>query len=185
MELEGNHVAVLVDDDYADLELWYPALRLQEAGAEVVIVGPETRRYTSQHGLPIQADSQAAQVSADDFDAIIIPGGAVPDALRRHPAMAALVHDMEQRGKVVAAISDADPPVTPPPEAAAAHTERFFSLQARVQQDEGTFAESTVLREGNVITARPPVNLPAFCRMIMVALMAANSTPSEHLKDYG
>jgi protease I len=185
MELEGNHVAVLVDDHYADLELWYPALRLQEAGAEVVIVGPETRRYTSQHGLPIQAESRAEQVSADDFDAIIIPGGAVPDAIRRDPAMAALVHDMEQRGKVVAAISDADQHLTSSRDAAAAHTERFFGVKARVQQDEGAFAESTVLREGNVITACPPVNLPAFCRMIIVALMAANSTPSEHLKDYG
>jgi len=157
MELAGNHVAVLVEDHYADLELWYPALRLQEAGAEVVIVGPETRRYTSQHGLPVQADICAEQASADDFDAIIIPGGAVPDAIRRDPAMAALVHDMEQRGKVI----------------------------ARVQPEEGTLAESAGCREGNVITARPPVNLPAFCRMIIVALMAANSAPSEHLKDYG
>jgi protease I len=48
MELEGNHVAVLVDEHYADLELWYPALRLQEAGAEVVIVGTEARSYTSR-----------------------------------------------------------------------------------------------------------------------------------------
>jgi deglycase len=157
MELEGNRVAVLVENHYADLELWYPALRLQEAGAEVVIVGPETRRYTSQHGLPIQADIRAEQVSADDFDAIIIPGGAAPDAIRRDPAMAALVRDMEQLGKVV----------------------------ARVPREEGTFTENTVLREGNVITACPPVNLPGFCRMIIVALMAANSTPAEHLKDYG
>jgi hypothetical protein len=75
--------------------------------------------------------------------------------------------------------------LTSTPEAAEADSERFFGLKARVQQDEGAFAESTVLREGNVITACPPVNLPAFCRMIIVALMAANSTPSEHLKDYG
>jgi len=185
MELEGNRVAVLVEDHYADLELWYPVLRLQEAGAEVVIVGTETRRYTSQHGLPIQADSRAEQVSADDFDAIIIPGGAVPDALRRDPAMAVLVREMEQRGKVVAAVSDADQNLTSTHDADDTYTERVFSLTARVQQEEGAFAESTVLREGNVITACPPVNLPAFCRMIIVALMAANSAPSEHLKDYG
>ena len=185
MELEGNHVAVLVEDHYADLELWYPALRLQEAGAEVVIVGSEARRYTSQHGLPIQADIRAEQVSADDFDAIIIPGGAAPDAIRRDPATAALVHDMEQRGQVVAAISYADQNLTSTHDTYDAHTERFFSLKARVQPEEGAFAESSVLCEGNVITACPPVNLAAFCRMIIVALMAANSTPSEHLKDYG
>jgi protease I len=148
-------------------------------------VGTEARSYTSQHGLPIQADIGAAQVSADDFDAIIIPGGAAPDAMRRDPAMAALIHDMEQRGKVVVAISSPDPVLTSVHDEDDAHTKRFFSLKARVQQAEGVFAESTVLREGNVITACPPVNLTAFCRMIIVALMAAHSTPSEHLKNYG
>jgi protease I len=135
--------------------------------------------------LPIQADIRAEQVSADDFDAIIIPGGAAPDAMRCDPAMVALVHDMEQRGKVVAAIAHPDPILTSVHDEYDEHTERFFSLKARVQQEEGALAESTVLREGNVITACPPVNLPAFCRMIIVALMAANSTPSEHLKNYG
>lgn len=186
MELEGNQVAVLVEDNYADLELWYPALRLKEAGAEVTIVGTEVRRYTSQYGLPIQADVRAEAVSADDFDAMIIPGGATPDAMRRDPAMARLIHDMEQRGKVVAAISHADrPSASSHGQEREEHAARVFGLKARVQQEEGAFAESTMLREGNIITACPPVDPIAFCRMIIVALMAANTKPSAHLKNYG
>lgn len=185
MELKGKHVAVLVEDNYADLDLWYPALRLQETGAEVVIVGAEARRYRSQHGLPIQADLRAGQVSADDFDAIIIPGSTAPDVTRSDPAITTLLHDMEQRGKVVAMISYADQTLTSAHDEHDEHTARFFDVNARVQQEDGAFAESTVLREGNIITACPPVNLLAFCRMIIVALMAAASSPSAHLKNYG
>jgi len=185
MELKGKHVAVLVEDHYADLELWYPVLRLQETGAEVVIVGSEARRYTSQHGLPIQADICVEQVSADDFDAIIIPGSATPDAMRSDPAIMTLIHDMEQRGKVVAAISYPDQPPTSAHEADDEQAARLSDVNARVQQEDGAFAESTVLREGNVITACAPVNLLAFCRMIIVAMMAAASGPSAHLKNYG
>jgi protease I len=96
MELEGKHVAVLVEDNYADLELWYPTIRLQETGAEVSIVGIEARRYTSEHFLPIQADiGVVAQVRADDFDAIVVPGSAAPDAVRSDPAIMTLIHYME------------------------------------------------------------------------------------------
>lgn len=185
MELKGQQVAVLVEDDYADLELWYPALRLQETGAEVRIVGTEARRYPSRHGLPIQADMRAEQVNADDFDAVIIPGGATPDAMQTDLAMVNFVHDMTQRGKVVAAISHTDQTVAPVQDQLDIHTARVLELNARVQHEEGAFADSTILREGNVITACPPVNLLAFCRMIIVALMAAASSPSQHLKNYG
>lgn len=185
MDLEGKRVAVLVEDNYADLELWYVALRLREAGAEVTIVGTGASRYLSQHGIPIHADISAHEVGVDDFDAVIIPGGAAPDAMRHDPAMVALVHDMEQHGKVVAAISYAGQAMTSAHDEHDAHTVRFFGLKARVVREEAAFAESAVIREGNLITARSPVDLPAFCRMIIAALAAQSSTPLEHVKDYG
>lgn len=185
MELEGKQVAVVVEDNYADLELWYPALRLQETGAEVMIVGSEVRRYTSQHGLPIQADICVEQVSDDDFDAIIVPGSATPDARRSDPAIRTLIHEMEERGKIVATISYANQTLISAHDADDEQPTRFLDVNARVQQKDGAFAESTVLREGNVITACAPVNLLAFCRMIVVAMMAAASSPAAHLKNYG
>jgi protease I len=185
MDLEGKRVAVLVEDAYADLELWYSALRLREAGAEVIIVGTGASRYVSQHGIPIHADISAQEVGADDFDAIVIPGGAAPEAMRRDPAMVALVHDMEQHGKVVAAISYAGQAMASAHDEHDAHTVRFFGLKARVVREEAAFAESAVIREGNLITARSPVDLPAFCRMIIAALVVQSSTPLEHVKNYG
>jgi protease I len=81
MELRGKRVAILVEDNYADLELWYLTLRLREAGADGTIVGPEAYTYTSTHGIAVQADASADQVQVDNFDALVIPGGSVADAL--------------------------------------------------------------------------------------------------------
>src|SRR4030065_122611 len=104
MELKGKHVAVLAEDLYEDLELWYPVHRFREAGAKVTIVGGGASGYSSKHGYPVTPDATADKVSADDFDAVIIPGGCAPDRVRRPKGLVALVRDVFARGKVVAAI---------------------------------------------------------------------------------
>ena len=96
-EAKGKRIAVLVEKLYEDLELWYPALRLREAGATVMIVGPKAgESYPSKHGYPAKADVSASDVKAADFDAIIVPGGYSPDHMRRHPAMIELVTQGDQ-----------------------------------------------------------------------------------------
>src|SRR5438309_685416 len=90
--VRGKRVAVLVEKFYEDLELWYPVLRLREAGAKVTIVGPKAgETYASKHGYPAKAEASASEVKAADFDAIIIPGGYSPDHMRRHKEMVDLV----------------------------------------------------------------------------------------------
>ena len=103
--VKGKRVAVLVEKFYEDLELWYPVLRLREAGCDVKIVGPKAgETYASKHGYPARADVAAGDVKAADFDAIIIPGGYSPDHMRRHAAMVDLVTQAGRMGKVLAAI---------------------------------------------------------------------------------
>ena len=63
MQLDGKRVAVLAEDQYEDLELWYPLLRLREAGAEVTVVGmPGVEEYHSKHGYPVKVDVAARDV---------------------------------------------------------------------------------------------------------------------------
>ena len=72
--LKGKRVAVLVEKFYEDLELWYPVLRLREAGCDVKIVGPKAgETYASKHGYPAKSDVAASEVKAADFDAVDHP----------------------------------------------------------------------------------------------------------------
>jgi protease I len=84
MELKGKRVAVLAENMYQELELWYPLLRLREAGAETFVVGTgSAESYNSKHGYPVQVDVAAGDVRADEVDAVVVPGGYAPDLMRR------------------------------------------------------------------------------------------------------
>src|SRR5689334_6797269 len=99
MALDGAKIAVLVEDNFQELELWYPVLRLREEGAEVFIVGPEQgRTYASKHGYTATADRAADEVEIGSLDAVIVPGGYAPDLMRRRPAMVRLVRNANERG---------------------------------------------------------------------------------------
>src|SRR5947208_5630878 len=105
MDLKQARVAVLVEQQYQELEVWYPIYRLREAGCRVTLVGPESNQaYPSKLGYPARSDAAAREVSADDFDILVIPGGFAPDYLRRHESVVRLVSTMVEQGKVVAAI---------------------------------------------------------------------------------
>jgi len=103
--LDGIRVLALVDDDYEDLELWYPKLRLEEAGVHVTIAGETPGgRYTGKHGYPCSSDAAITDMEAADFHGILLPGGWMPDKLRRNPRVLDLVRTFAAHGKLVAAI---------------------------------------------------------------------------------
>src|SRR5947199_724697 len=104
MELSGLRACVLVEQQYQEMEVWYPVYRLREAGCKVTLVGPEAgHTYPSKLGYPAKSDRAAKDVSAEDFDVLVIPGGFAPDYLRRDEATLRLVSAMAEQGKVVAA----------------------------------------------------------------------------------
>ncbi|MFM8734243.1 MAG: type 1 glutamine amidotransferase domain-containing protein [Pirellulales bacterium] len=103
--LDGTRILVLVGDDYEDLELWYPKLRLEEVGAHVTVAGSmQGRTYAGKHGYPCTSDAAIADMEAADFHGIVIPGGWMPDKLRRDEKVLDLVRDFAAHGKLVAAI---------------------------------------------------------------------------------
>jgi protease I len=169
--LEGKRVAVLVEDQYEDQELWYPLLRLREAGAETVVVGPEAgRTYESKHGYPAKADVAAAGVSGADFDAVIIPGGYAPDRMRRHEAMVRLVRDACQAGRLVAAICHAGWMLASADVLRGRTVTGFFAIRDDLVNAGASYVDREVVRDGNLVTSRTPADLPAFCREIVGAL---------------
>ena len=104
-QLNDKHFLIFVDDIYEDLELWYPKLRLIEADATVVVAGPKAaHRYEGKNGYPCLSDAAIADVQAADFHGVILPGGFMPDKLRRDAKVLQLVKDFAEAGKLVAAI---------------------------------------------------------------------------------
>ncbi len=171
MELTGKRVAVLAEGLYEDLELWYPVLRLREAGAAVVIVGTgSSETYVGKHGVPVVVDEDADEVTAADFDAVVIPGGYAPDRLRRYEAVLALVREAHQQGKVVAFICHAG---WVPISAGIAKGRRVTSVAA-IRDDlvnaGAQWEDSEVVVDGKMISSRGPNDLPAFCRAIIQAM---------------
>lgn len=170
-ELHGAKVAILVEQMYEDRELWYPADRLREAGAQVVRVGPRAgESYPSQHGYPAKADRAASEVSADEFDALVIPGGYAPDHMRRHPAMVSLVREMNQRGKPIAAICHAGWMLCSAKILEGRRATSYASIRDDMEHAGAKWVDEEVVRDGNLITSRHPGDLPAFLKTILKAL---------------
>lgn len=169
--VKGKRVAVLVEKMYEDLELWYPVLRLREAGCDVKIVGPKAKEsYPSKHGYPAVADVSAANVSAADFDAFIIPGGYSPDHMRRHPGMIRLITDAAKQGKVLAAICHGPWLLCSAKCLKGRKVTGFFSIRDDVENAGGIWEDAPCVRDGNLITSRTPDDLPAFMQGILGAL---------------
>jgi protease I len=169
--LNGKRVAVLAENDYEDLELLYPWLRLKEAGAEVHIVGTgSATTYQSKHGYPVNVDVNADAVKAADYDAVIVPGGFAPDRMRRYPAMLGLVRDVYNQGKVVAAICHAGWVLV----SAGILKGRKVTSVAAIKDDMinagATWVDQEVVQDGKLITSRRPSDLPAFLKAVVAAL---------------
>ncbi|MBY0513112.1 MAG: type 1 glutamine amidotransferase [Gemmataceae bacterium] len=173
MDLKGTRVAVLVEQKYEELELWYPVYRLREAGAEAVLVGPKAgETYPSKLGYPAKADVSATDVTADRFAAVVIPGGFAPDYVRRSEPMLRLVRDLHAQGKPLAAICHG-PWVLCSTSALKGRTATgFHSIRDDMVNAGATFVDQEVCVDGHVITGRKPDDLPAFAAALLKALTA-------------
>jgi protease I len=174
MELQGKRAAVLVEQMYQEMEVWYPVYRLREAGCQVTLVGPEAgQTYPSKLGYPAKSDRAARDVRADDFDLLVIPGGYAPDHMRRSAAMVKLVSTMAEQGKVVAAICHGPWMLCSTQALKGRKATCFFAIKDDVINAGGRYVDAEVTRDGNLITSRKPDDLPAFMQTIIQAVREA------------
>src|SRR3954465_4657682 len=174
MELQGKRAALLVEQQYQELEVWYPLYRLREAGCKVTVVAPEAgQTYPSKLGYPVKSDKAARDVSADDFDLLVIPGGFAPDFMRRSEAMIKLVSAVAEQGKPVAAICHGPWVLCSTQALKGRKATCFFSIKDDLANAGATYVDAEVVRDGNLITSRKPDDLPAFMQAVLQAAREA------------
>ncbi len=169
MKIASKKVAVLVEDLYQELEVWYPILRLREAGAKVIVVGTGTKKvYLSKLGYEVNVDTEARKVK--DIDGIIIPGGYAPDRLRRYEAVNKLVRDTFRKNKVVAAICHGAWVLVSANVLKGRKATCFHAIKDDIINAGGKYVDKEVVVDGNLITSRKPEDLPAFMKAIIKVL---------------
>lgn len=170
MSLQGMRVAILVEDLYQDQEVWYPYYRLQEAGVAVTLVGTKKKDYKSKFGYPLTAHTTADNVQASQFDGVIVPGGYAPDLLRRFPNVLRFVRQMHRQQKLIGAICHAGWVLASADVLNGKTATCFSAIKDDVINAGATYVDRDVVRDGNLITARKPDDLPAFMRAWLAAL---------------
>ncbi len=171
MQAKGKKVAILVEELFNLFEFWYPYYRLKEAGAEVVVVGSgRVKEFNGKPGTVAVADVAADEVSANDFDAVVVPGGYAPDMMRRFPAMVNLVKEADEQGKVVAAICHAGWLLVSADILRERKATSFFAIKDDMVNAGAHWIDEPVVIDKNLITSRKPDDMPFFLPAIIDAL---------------
>ncbi len=170
MSLNGRRVAILVAQQYEDLELWYPKLRLEEAGVAVVVAGMGDHSYPSKHGYPADTDAVIDDLDPADFDGVVIPGGWAPDYLRRSEAVKRFVASVAESGGLVAAICHGGSVLV---SAGVAKGRRLTSVPA-IKDDMinagAEWIDAPAVVDGALVTSRNPRDLTTFMPAVIAVL---------------
>ena len=165
-----KQVAVLVEEAYQVLEVWYPYLRLREEGIKTVLVGTGKKEYKSKEGYVALEELPIQKANVNEFDAVVIPGGWAPDFLRRHTEINNFVKAMFDQGKVVASICHGGWVLASAGVLKGKKATSFSAIKDDVVNAGAEFLDKEVVVDGNLITSRNPYDLPAFCREIIKQL---------------
>lgn len=163
-------VLILVEIDFQDMEAMYPFYRLKEAGFEVKVAGSKEMMYKGKYGYPIKVDGKIEDFNAQDFDCVVIPGGWAPDFMRQNKSMVDFVKEMNNKGKVVAAICHAASLLVSADILKGKKMTCYKAVKDDVINAGANYVDEVVVVDGNLITSRMPDDLPAFCREIIKAL---------------
>jgi len=172
-DLSGKRVVVLAGDDYEDLELWYPKLRLEEAGAAVTLASREEPRiFHGKHGYPCRSDTTVAGLRPADFDGIVLPGGWMPDALRRDADVLTLVRGCAASGKLVAAICHGGWIAISAGVYRGVRVTGSPGIKDDLLNAGALFEDAEVVVDRQFVSSRRPADLPAFMVAVIRVLAA-------------
>lgn len=166
-------IAFIVDEMFEDSELLDPVARIREAGHDAVIVGMEAgKELTGKKGAKAIVDEGSGDVRADEFDAVVIPGGYSPDKVRTDERLVALTREAHDAGKPVAAICHAPWVLVEADLLRGRTVTSYHSIRTDVENAGATWVDKSVVEDANLITSRNPGDIPAFCDALLRQISA-------------
>ena len=165
MELFGNKVLFFVDDEFEDLEMWYPILRLRESGALITVIGPEkNKKYIGKYGVPLVSDLAFDEVKSEDFIGLYVTGGWAPDKLRRYPDVLRLTREFHEANKPIAQICHAGWVLISAKILNGYTVTSTPGIRDDMENAGATWVDEEVVIDRNLISGRRPPDLPAFTK---------------------
>jgi protease I len=170
--LKGKKVAILVTDGFEQVELVKPREALEQAGAKTQIVSPKDSKVRgwkfTEWGDELQVDVKLDQARAEDFDALLLPGGVInPDKLRMEPRAVNFVKSFFDANKPVAAICHGPWTIVEAGVARGRRIASWPSLKTDIRNAGAEWVDSEAVTDRNLVSARKPDDIPAFNRAMI------------------
>ncbi|GAA0311910.1 protease I [Gracilibacillus halotolerans] len=165
MRLANKKVIALVDEEFEDLELWYPVLRLREEGTQVDLVGEEKgKTYIGKYGVPATSDFAFNDINIDDYDGILVPGGWAPDKLRRYPEVLDMVRTMDEQQKPIGQICHAGWVLISAGILRGKKVTSTPGIKDDMTNAGSLWFDEAVVTDGHIISSRRPPDLPPYVK---------------------
>ena len=163
-------VLQLVSDDFEDLELWCPVMRLREEGIQVDLVAEKPGKHHGKYGVPCEVELSFDDVNPSDYDGVLVPGGWAPDKLRRFDKVKDIVAIMDEEHKLIGEICHAGWVLI----SAGILDGRTVTSTPGIRDDMenagAVWVDEACVVDGNVISARRPPDIPEYCKALVAFL---------------
>lgn len=171
MKLNNKRVLTIVSDDFDDLEAWYPILRLREAGATLDVAGELANHdYQGKYGLKLQSNLSFDDVTILDYDAILVPGGWAPDYLRRLDSVLGFIKTMNDENRIIGQICHAGWVLSSAGILEGKTVTSTPGIKHDLMYAGANWVDTAAVRDGNIISARRPPDLPDYLPLLIEAL---------------
>lgn len=163
MKLKGKRFIQLLENDFEDLELWYPVLYLRGEGATVDLVAPDRNTtYTGKYGVPAKADFNFGEINPANYDGILVPGGWAPDKLRRYHEVIDMVRHMDNQGKPIGQICHAGWVLISAKILEGKTVTSTPGIKDDMENAGAKWVDEAVVIDGHIVSSRRPPDLPVY-----------------------
>ncbi len=170
MELDGLRVAVLAGEGVEDLEYWVTVMRLREAGAHVVSAGLAPATVHGKNGLAVPVEIEVGGLDPEEFDGLVVPGGWMPDKLRRYAAVNDFVAAIHAAGKPIGIICHGGLIAISAGIVAGSRATGSLGIRDDLVNAGATWVDEPAFRDANLVWGRVVDDIPPFCRELVAAL---------------